>query len=143
MLPTNTYTVTLTGTPSWTPTITQSPTVTGTPTATPLVTNTSVPTLTLTPNAPMYLSANFFNPATGETLGMDILVQQAGPVKIMVYNLLGEEVIKIADQNLNNGSYHFTWDGRNTSENLVGNGVYFVLIEQPSGNFIRKVIVLK
>lgn len=91
----------------------------------------------------MYLSQNYFNPAAGEALGIDVLIGQGGQVKIMVYNILGEEVEKLVDQNMNPGSYHFTWDGRNRSGGMVGNGVYLILIEQPSGNFTRKVIVLK
>ncbi len=120
-----------------TPTISFTPTITLTPSPTGSVTNTP------TPNVPMYLSENYFNPATGATLGIDVLVAQGGEVKIVVFNMLAEEVDKLVDQNLNPSSYHFTWDGRNRYGDLVGNGVYLVVIEQPSGNFIRKVIVLK
>jgi flagellar hook assembly protein FlgD len=91
----------------------------------------------------MYLSDNYFNPAQGAVLGVDVLIDQGGEVKIMVYNIAGQEVEKLVDQTLSPGSFHFTWDGRNRSGDIVGNGVYFLLIEQPSGNFIRKVIVLK
>jgi flagellar hook assembly protein FlgD len=91
----------------------------------------------------MYLSDNYFDPKTGATLGIDVLITQGGGVKIIVCNILGEEVDKLVDQSLNAGSYHFTWDGRNRMGDLVGNGVYLLVIEQPSGNFIRKVIVLK
>ena len=128
-LPTSTWT--LTPTISYTPTITLSPTPTGSVTDTP------------TPDVPMYLSDNYFNPVTGATLGIDVLVAQSGEVKVIVFNMLGEEVDKLVDQSLNPGSYHFSWDGRNRYGDRVGNGVYLVVIEQSSGNFIRKVIVLK
>lgn len=70
-------------------------------------------------------------------------VDVAGQVKILVFNLAGEEVEKLVDQQLNAGNYRFNWDGRNRAGTLVGNAVYFIVIEQPSGNTIRKVIVLK
>lgn len=129
--PTISYTSTLTPTVSYTPTITLSPTPTGSVTDTP------------TPNVPMYLSQNYFNPDAGQELGIDVLVPQSGAVKILVFNMLAEEIDKLVDQNLNQGSFHFTWDGRNRYGEVVGNGVYLVVIEQPSGNFIRKVIILK
>lgn len=91
----------------------------------------------------MYLSQNYFNPAAGDTLGIDVLIGQGGEVKILVFNMLAEEVEKLVDQSMNPGSYHFTWDGRNRNGDIVGNAVYLVVIEQPSGNLIRKVIVLK
>ena len=70
-------------------------------------------------------------------------MDQAGEVKIVVFNLAGEEVEKLVDQQLGVGNYRFNWDGRNRAGTIVGNAVYFIAIEQPSGNFIRKVIVLK
>jgi len=72
-----------------------------------------------------------------------VRVDVAGQVKILVFNLAGEEVEKLVDQQLNAGNYRFNWDGRNRAGTLVGNAVYFIVIEQPSGNTIRKVIVLK
>jgi hypothetical protein len=41
------------------------------------------------------------------------------------------------------GNYRVFWDGLNKNNALVGNAVYFVVVEQPSGNMVRKVIVLK
>jgi hypothetical protein len=160
--PTNTYTPLPTNTPTNTPTTTYSgtPTSTATSTHTPLPTNTptrtftSTPTITLTftptgsvtatptPNVPLYLNQNFFNP-TQSTLGMDIRVDQAGEVKLEVFNLAGERVRKITDQTESQGNYHFNWDGRNDAGALVGNGVYLVVIQTPSGKKVQKVIVLK
>jgi flagellar hook assembly protein FlgD len=74
---------------------------------------------------------------------MESRVDVAGEVKILVYNMAGEEVEKLADQQVSPGNYRFSWDGRNKAGALVGNAVYFVIIQQPSGNTIKKVIVLR
>jgi flagellar hook assembly protein FlgD len=74
---------------------------------------------------------------------MDVRVDVAGQVKVMVFNIAGEEVEKIVDQALAPGNYRFSWDGRNKGGDIVGNSVYFIVIQQPSGKLIRKVIVLK
>jgi flagellar hook assembly protein FlgD len=74
---------------------------------------------------------------------MEARVGVAGEVKILIYNIAGEEVEKLADQQLGPGNYRFSWDGRNNAGDLVGNAVYFVIIQQPSGNTIKKVILLK
>jgi hypothetical protein len=142
--PTSTLTGTLTATPSSTPTAT--PTNSQTPTSTHSPTHTFTSTFTTTPsptpNAPLYLDQNFFNP-NNQSLGMEVRVDTAGEVKILIFNIAGEEVKKLADQELSPGNYRFSWDGRNSAGAIVGNGVYFVIVEQPSGNVIRKVIVLK
>lgn len=74
---------------------------------------------------------------------MDVRVDIPGQVKVMVFNIAGQEVEKIWDQYMNVGNYRASWDGHNTNGNLVGNSVYFIVIQQPSGQLIRKVIVLK
>ena len=110
------------------------------PTPTPMVSLTAIPSAT--PDAELYLDENFFNPAQ-QSLGMDVRVDIAGQVKILIFNIVGEEVEKLADQQMSPGNYRFSWDGRNSSGAMVGNAIYFFVIDQPSGRMIRKVIVLK
>jgi hypothetical protein len=74
---------------------------------------------------------------------MDLRVDVAGEVKVLVFNIAGEEVDKLLDQNMAVGNYRVFWDGHNRAGAITGNAVYFVVVEQPSGNMIRKVIVLK
>ena len=74
---------------------------------------------------------------------MDVRVDIAGQVKVMVFNIAGQEVKKVLDQYENMGNYRVFWDGHNTNGAIVGNSVYFVVIQQPSGQMIRKAIVLK
>jgi flagellar hook assembly protein FlgD len=90
----------------------------------------------------LVLDQNFFNPRT-QPLGMDIRVDIAGQVKVMVFNIAGQEVKKVLDQYENVGNYRVLWDGHNTNGAMVGNSVYFIVITQPSGQMIRKAIVLK
>jgi hypothetical protein len=147
-VPTNTFTSTPTITN--TPTVTQTPTATLTPTRTwtlvPTATGTPTPTgsasPTPTPAIALYLDYNSFNP-TNQTLGMDVRVDVAGEVKVIVCNMAGTEVRKILDTNLGVGNSRAVWDGKNSSGGLVGNGVYFVLIQTPSTKLVQKVIVLR
>jgi hypothetical protein len=117
--------------PTDTPTITLSPTPTGSITSTP------------TPNSGLVLDVNIFNPSNGQPLGLDIRVETAGQIKAVVFNIVGETVRKLLDEYRGAGNHHLTWDGRNSSGEVVGNGVYFLVVQQPSGQTIRKAIVLK
>lgn len=131
-----TPTFTSTYTPTWSPTITLTPTITGTFTPTGSV------TATPTPDQALYLDNNYFDPTKGP-LGMDLRVDVAGNCKVMVFNIAGEQVLKLMDQLLSVGNYRVFWDGTNTQNARVGNAVYFVVVEQPSGNTVKKVILLK
>jgi len=140
--PSNSPTSTYTQTPTLSPTLTYTPTITFTPTITSTPTPTGSVTSTPTPNLALYLDENFFNP-NNQPLGMDVRVDTAGEVKIVIFNIAGEEVEKLVDQQMTPGNYRFSWDGRNRTGDITGNAVYFVVVEQPSGNTIKKVIVLK
>ncbi len=82
---------------------------------------------------------NPFNPSTH----IDFLTPVDGKVKLAVYNVLGQEIARLVDDNLQAGSYHFTWDGTNHSGQRVASGVYFYRLE--ANNFVatRKMIMLK
>lgn len=90
----------------------------------------------------MFLDNNFFNP-TQQPLGIDVRVDKPGEVKVMIFNIVGEEVVKLLDQYENVGNYRIFWDGRNRNGDITGNAVYFVVIQEPSGHLTRQVIVLK
>jgi hypothetical protein len=99
-------------------------------------------TSTPTPDQALYLDNNYFDPTKGP-LGMDVRVDVPGNVKVLIFNVAGEEVVKLVDQTLSAGNYRFSWDGTNRNSSLVGNAVYFFVVVQPSGSTVKKVIVLK
>jgi hypothetical protein len=143
---TPTFTITFTSTnsftPTDTPTITPTPTITNTPTITPTFTPTGSVTPTPTPNVALYLDSNVFNPNL-QPLGLDVRVDVAGQVRVLIFSMAGQEVEKLVDQPMLPGNYRFSWDGRNKSGAIVGNAIYFIITDQPSGRLIRKVAVLK
>jgi len=128
-------------------TITQTPTITNTPppTNTPTITNTAgptnTPTVTPTPDVALTLDANFFTPPA--ILGMDVRVNKPGEVKIEVFNILGEKVKTVLDQNLPSGLSRAFWSGANDGGSIVGNALYFVIIKTPDGQMVRKVILIR
>ena len=146
---TRTFTATLTVTASATATatITFSPTVTNTPppTNTPTITNTAgptdTPTITPTPSVALTLDSNFFTPPT--PLGINARVDKTGQVKIEIFNLLGEKVKTVLDQNLPIGITKVYWSGANDGGNIVGNALYFVIIKTPDSQMVCKVVLIR
>ena len=74
---------------------------------------------------------------------MDLRVDKGGEVKVTVFNMAGDKVIRLLDQYKDPGNFRLSWDGHNQAGDAVGNGVYMVLIQTPAGTSTRKVIVLK
>jgi hypothetical protein len=88
----------------------------------------------LHPNYP-----NPFNPTT--TVRYDLPAAQ--DVKIVIYNVRGEEVRVLVDQHQMPGRHEAVWDGRNSRGESVASGVYLYKIV--AGKFVntRKMTLLK
>jgi hypothetical protein len=88
---------------------------------------TSIPTeYSLSQNYP-----NPFNPTTQ----IRYALKKAGPVSLRVYNLMGQLVATLVDQDQTPGEYRVQWDGRDYRGNAVSTGVYIYRME--AGEFIR------
>ena len=95
------------------------------------------------------LSQNYPNPFNPQTSIM-ISLEEDARVDLIVYNLLGEEITKLAiNDNRPAGYYTFIWDGRNGLGEKVSTGMYFyhALVRDSHGKVVlnktRKMILLK
>ena len=83
------------------------------------------------------LSQNYPNPFNPETV-IDFSLPKAGMTRLIIYNLLGQEVVKLIDSYQGAGSHQATWDGSN-----FASGIYFYRLQ--AGDFVqtRKMVLLK
>jgi flagellar hook assembly protein FlgD len=78
---------------------------------------------------------NPFNPSTT----ISFTLNKAFPVKLSVYNQLGQEVITIINNQMSPGDYRMTWDASQFSS-----GVYLISLESSLGiHQTQKVILIK
>ena len=82
---------------------------------------------------------NPFNPVTKIKFSND----RNDNVKITVFSLMGEKVATIMNKNLVPGTYDVSWNGRNTSGQVVPTGMYFYKIESGGRSLQGKMLFLK
>ncbi|NOZ73944.1 MAG: T9SS type A sorting domain-containing protein, partial [FCB group bacterium] len=82
---------------------------------------------------------NPFNPVT--TIKYNL--PENSLVTLVVYNLLGREVIKLVNENQTAGYKTIRWDGRDTYGRNVSTGMYFYAIRAGEYSAIRKMVLLK
>ncbi|MDD9931713.1 MAG: fibronectin type III domain-containing protein [Candidatus Marinimicrobia bacterium] len=95
------------------------------------------------------LAQNYPNPFNPQTSIMISLEEDAN-VDLVIYNLLGEEITRLAANEYRPaGYYNFIWNGRNAIGDKVATGVYFyhAMIRNDQGKVVlnktRKMIFLK
>ncbi|MCH7955348.1 MAG: T9SS type A sorting domain-containing protein [Candidatus Marinimicrobia bacterium] len=64
-------------------------------------------------------------------------------VKLIIYNILGQEVTRLVDATQGPGRYSVTWNGKNQAGASLSSGLYMYRII--SGDFVqtRKMVLLK
>ena len=89
-----------------------------------------------------YLSQNYPNPFNLETV-ISYLLPQRTDVQIAVYNILGQRIKTLIDQNQEAGDHSVSWDGTNANGNIIASGVYFYRLETSEFSVAKKMILIK
>jgi hypothetical protein len=84
-------------------------------------------------------SPNPFNPAT--EIRFDL--ESPARVTLRVFNILGQEVIRLADREFPAGSHSVIWEGTDGSGRAVASGVYLYRIEAGGQSASRKMVLMK
>ncbi|MBN2460731.1 MAG: T9SS type A sorting domain-containing protein [Candidatus Cloacimonetes bacterium] len=82
---------------------------------------------------------NPFNPET--TINFELLRDAA--VKLDIYNLRGQHVFRLGDENLPRGHHHYIWNGNDKSGNNVSSGIYLYRLKTGRQESIRKMLYIK
>ena len=92
------------------------------------------------------LIGNFPNPFNPETT-ISFTLKETANVGITIFNLKGEKIKTLIDEEKNAGSYNVIWNGMNKTGNIVPSGIYFykMVSEGNSGRYTstKKMILLK
>ena len=88
----------------------------------------------LSPNSP-----NPFNSATVITYHLS----GPGPVKLVIYNVLGQPVRTLVNETGGAGTYHVSWDARDDDGVVLSTGVYIAHLNYPGGVHTQRLLYLK
>jgi hypothetical protein len=101
----------------------------------------------LSPEGSFRLGPNMPNPFAVSTLISYGVPEVAGaeslPVRLMIYNLLGQALITLVDAQQPPGSYAVTWDGCSESGDPVASGVYLYRLECGGEVVTRRCVLVR
>ncbi len=82
---------------------------------------------------------NPFNPNTNFKFDLP----NKSDVKLVIYNVLGQQVATVIDNNLKAGEYAVSWNGLDQNGNQISSGVYFYKLETDNYTAVKKLVMLK
>jgi hypothetical protein len=83
------------------------------------------------------LEQNYPNPFNPATL-IKYSIPQDGPVTLIVFNLLGQKVMTLVNQNMKAGKYELKFDATH-----FASGIYFYRLDAGASSSVKKMILLK
>ena len=88
------------------------------------------------------LDPNFPNPFNAGTQ-IAYRLATSGPVRLEIYNTLGQSVRALVDEVQAAGTYRAHWDARDGGGQAVGAGVYLIRLRYPGGVQTRRMLYLE
>ncbi len=86
---------------------------------------------------------NMINPLKGEYCIIKVKVDESSRVKIIIYDKRIRVVSNLIDEQKEPGVYEVKWYGRNSTGDILSEGVYFVYIQIGSNVIKKNVIIVK
>lgn len=86
------------------------------------------------------LSANYPNPFNAQTV-IEYALPQAVNVRLVIFNVLGQRIRQLVDENQVAGYKRLIWNGRNEFGTEVGSGIYFLQLNVGPQRFTRKIFL--
>jgi FlgD Ig-like domain len=101
------------------------------------------------PESPVsYLSTNYElvqnypNPFNPETI-IEYRVPERGKVKLNIYNMIGQKIRTLVEQELPAGNYHVMWDGKDDYGRIVATGIYLYQLRGTNALITKKMTFIK
>ena len=88
------------------------------------------------------LHGNYPNPFNPETT-ISFSVKDKGHVKVNIYNVKGQLVKTLVNDNMNAGKHTIVWNGRDNAGKAVSSGVYFYKMSAGKYSSTKKMIMMK
>ena len=91
------------------------------------------------------LGKNYPNPFNPETT-IPVMVPIKGtknPVRLEIYNILGQKIAELYNGSLNPGLHHFKWNGLNNAGQHVGSGIYIYQLTGESIRLSKRMLLIK
>ncbi len=88
------------------------------------------------------LQQNYPNPFNPETI-INFSLSEDSWVTLKVFNLLGQVVTTLVDEQKSAGEYAIRWDGKNSQNQDVASGVYFYRIKAGDYESVRRMTLLR
>ena len=88
------------------------------------------------------LAQNYPNPFNSQT-NIEFQVSTQSSVKLEIFNILGQKIKTLLNEEKSPGYYTINWDGKNDFGNSVNSGIYFIKFSTDKFSDVKKMTLMK
>ena len=88
------------------------------------------------------LTQNYPNPFNGQT-NIEFQISSLSNVKIQIFNILGQKIKTLLDEEKSPGYYTIIWDSKNDFGDSMNSGIYFIKFNSGKFTETKKMTLLK
>jgi|GEM_PF-2163652 len=88
------------------------------------------------------LNQNYPNPFNPTTI-VSFEIPSTQHVTLDIFNILGQKVKTLVDEDMSAGRYSLIWDGKNNAGRYISSGIYFSRLSSGDNTEIKKMLLLK
>ena len=94
---------------------------------------------------PIKLMQNYPNPfnSMNSQTTIKFELKRSGKTEIAIYNIKGQKVKTLLDEELNLGKHTLIWNGNDEKGNKVANGIYLYKVTQNHETKVKKMILIQ
>lgn len=94
---------------------------------------------------PIKLMQNYPNPfsSINTNTKIEFELKKPGKTEVAVYNIKGQKVKTLLNENLKLGNHILLWNGNDEKGNKVAIGIYFYKVEQEKETKVKKMILIQ
>ena len=85
---------------------------------------------------------NYPNPFNPET-NIEFTLNASSNIRLEIFNILGQQVVTLADEQLTAGTHIYTWRGKDSKGQNVSSGIYFYRLTTDKTSLTKKMLLLK
>ncbi len=89
-----------------------------------------------------HLADNYPNPFNPETT-IEYEMPTSGSLRLEIYNMLGQKIKTLIDQNQVAGSHRVVWNGKNESGEAVASGIYLYRIQSDNFTATKRMLLIR
>ena len=84
-------------------------------------------------------SPNPFN----SSINISFNLSKKSEVILKVYNIHGQNIAKLIEEEMSSSQHSFIWDGLNDNGQKISTGIYFITLNTKNGSTVQKVLFIK